>query len=169
MYDSAYRNQASVAGDIKRLASRLLMGGAYLIIGWLLYLRFRDPVYQYVLPAPYWLKGEVSTALGPLPYVAPSFLHTAAFSIVTAAWFRDSRRVWLASCAFWLAVNAVLELLQLLHDPNPSRLANPRLSWAMRYVTQGVFDPLDLAAAAFGAFVAYQSLKWTARIGHGNW
>ncbi len=111
---------------------------------------YRDPAYQYVLPAPSWLKGEASTALEPLAYIAPSFLHTAAFSIVTAAWLHDSPRVWRVSCAFWFTVNAVFELLQGRHGSDPSTSANPWLSWAMRYVTHGAFDPLDLVAAALG-------------------
>ena len=60
-------------------------------------------------------------------------------------------------CTLWVVINALFELGQALpaqlvqHLPVPLKLR--------AYFTHGVFDPLDLAACAIGAWVAWIVLR----------
>jgi hypothetical protein len=88
-----------------------------------------------------WLPPALS---GPLP----TFLHTLAFTLITAAFLAPTRRAGLAACAAWAAVNIAFEASQ--HT-------------AFRDFTgfgmQGRFDPLDLLAALLGAAAAYPFIR----------
>ena len=78
----------------------------------------------------------------------PSFLHTMAFALITAALLKPTRRAGLAACAVWAAINLAFEFSQ--------HAAFRELTGFGMY---GTFDPLDLMAALLGAAAAYLLLR----------
>lgn len=86
----------------------------------------------------------------------PSFCHTCALALATAA--LTGRAAW--ACTGWCACNVALEAAQW---------AGAQAWWPAAvpaWLTRGHFDPLDLAAVALGAGVAYwvaQSIRQHAR------
>lgn len=91
---------------------------------------------------------------GPLP----TFLHTMAFSLMTAALMAPTLRARLAACGVWVAVNWLFETAQ-----------HPALLEITGIGMPGAFDLLDMLAAPAGAAAALllmQTLapaqwKWT--------
>ena len=83
---------------------------------------------------------------GPLP----TFLHTVAFGLMTAAFLRPGPKGWLAASAGWVVVNMVFELAQ-----------HPEFAVHTGLGLPGFFDPLDLLAAMLGGVAAFL-LLWTA-------
>lgn len=81
---------------------------------------------------------------GPLP----TFLHTIAFALMTAAFLKPGPRGWLAAGIGWGVVNVVFELAQ-----------HPGFAARTGFAMPGYFDPLDIAAALVGAAAAFLVLK----------
>ena len=96
----------------------------------------------------------------------PTFVHALVMSLLTAAvlGFRGEAARG-ATCAAWCAVEIVFEVAQHpavglpLLASLPSGLAETRTFTALAsFVRGGTFDPLDIAAAAFGSLTAYAIL-----------
>jgi hypothetical protein len=91
----------------------------------------------------------------------PSFLHTFAFSLLTAAAL-PRRATWhFTSCLAWFAINAAFEIGQhpqvapALTDALHTLFGSSAIgSWLQSYFVSGSFGFDDLAAAASGALVA---------------
>lgn len=90
---------------------------------------------------------------GLLVGIAPAFLHSLAFAL--AGWLLFERRIAvLAWCVFLATIGIGFELAQ--HVILPVWLPNTLRA----YSAHGVFDPLDVAATAFGLFVGYALIGW---------
>lgn len=96
----------------------------------------------------------------------PTFAHTVAFALFTSALALRGPRRAAAACALWFVIEVLLEAGQA--DPVARTVAEllpgsvthlPLLDHTAAYFLHGTFDPLDLAAAAMGAVMAYLILR----------
>ncbi len=133
-----------------------------LALGILVYALDRSPESVYFLPAAWSLAGDGDRWFGSLGGQLPEFAHVYAFSLLTALILGHSRKgAWL-SCAAWWTLDSLVELGQ--HAAISPHIAAAVPAWFVGipflentgpYFAHGTFDPLDLAAIAVGAFVAY--------------
>ena len=82
---------------------------------------------------------------GPLP----TFLHTVAFALMTAALLGPGLNRAIIACAAWVAVDVLFEVAQ---HPSFPRIFGAGMG--------GYFDPMDLAAAALGGAAAFCVLRF---------
>lgn len=139
------QRSAPVEGSMRPGATLWLVGGAALALGLLVYWTER--------PAPHWL--------GSLGGWLPSFVHTLAFSLFTAALLAPRRGSELGACAFWFAVNLLFEAGQhpQVREPLAETLrralgTGPAARPLENYFLRGTFDAGDVAAAALCAVAA---------------
>lgn len=100
------------------------------------------PAWSGLWPAARLLPAEITLSL-------PSFSHTCALALATAALSGRATR----ACAGWCAANAALEAAQW---------AGAQAWWPAAlpaWLTRGHFDPLDLAAVLLGAVVAWGAVQ----------
>jgi hypothetical protein len=122
--------------------------------------------YAYARSAPAWfvpaeLHVPLVTAPGVVAGSLPAFLHTAAFSLLTASALGASRARVVGACAAWAAINVAFEAGQHAavgawlgpHLP-PWLDGVPLLERVRGYWLAGTFDPYDVAAAVAGSFAA---------------
>ena len=103
------------------------------------------------------LSGVSSGALsfGPLGGSLPSLTHALSFTLLSAVALGATRRAAFVSAALWLSTEVAFEVGQ--HPVVAARLDALGLgSDLFRY---GTFDPLDLAACAFGVAAAVLMLS----------
>ena len=103
---------------------------------------------------------------GTLGQWLPSFLHTLAFSLLTAAVPADRARPAYGACVAWWAVNVAFEAAQhpQLSAPLAAQLRDTFGPWwparrLANYFLAGTFDAGDIVAATLGACVA-AALLW---------
>jgi len=139
-----------------------------LSLGTLVYLTIRAPGEGFLIPygASTPLLSTGSPWLGALAGAFPTFAHTLAFALLTAALVLPGPRGAAVACGLWLGLEALLEAGQAA--PVAARIVGlippwfarvPVLDHAGAYFTRGTFDPLDLAAAVLGAAAAYLILR----------
>jgi hypothetical protein len=141
-----------------------------LAVGAAVYLLDRPAGSAMLLP-PAWQRGPAGA--GVLPAVfgefgrwLPSLVHAFAFSILTALLWPWPRHRAAAACATWAAIDTLAEIGQhpLVAAPLAGWLhaafdgAEPAAAVA-RYLSQGSFDPADIAAGLAGAAAAYGLLR----------
>ena len=124
-----------------RPAGLFALGLGVLVLGVAVYVLDRPVGSVGFLPA---RLGHGSGLLGPFAGPLPTFLHTLAFSLMTAALIAPSLRARLAACGVWAAVNGLFEAAQYPAFRDITGIGMP-----------GAFDPLDLLAAAIGAVAAF--------------
>lgn len=129
-------------------AGLFALGLGALVLGVLVYALDRPAGSVAFLPAG---MAYDSGFLGPLAGPLPTFLHTVAFSLTTAALLAPTRCARLASCGVWVAVNWLFEAAQHPAFRDITGIGMP-----------GAFDPLDLLAALLGAAVAFLFMQGAA-------
>jgi hypothetical protein len=149
----------------RRQVMLLAIGGLSLASGSAFYAIVRPPpVARSVLPDAF-LPALASLAAGPVSGAAPTFAHTLAFCLLTAAVLGPSARYGIVVCAAWPALEIGFELAQ--HDAVASwLLAHMPASLqpiTIAYVT-GTFDPADMLAAVLGGAAALCVLTASQRI-----
>lgn len=115
----------------------------------------------YFMPA--WLARDGGPAVfGALGAHLPTFVHSFAFVLITAAALRPWPRLLPAICATWFVIECAFELGQWA--PLGARIASlvpawfdglPVLEAIPAYFAQGTFDPLDILSIGFGVIGAY--------------
>jgi len=99
---------------------------------------------------------------GPLGDHLPTFVHTLAFILITAAILRPWPRQLPTICATWFVIECLFELGQIA--PFDSQLAAAVPAWfdgipvleiTTDYFIRGTYDPLDILAIGLGAVIAY--------------
>jgi hypothetical protein len=173
--DAVYRvrraNEVAAVRRVQLVAPAVLVaiGSLGLAVGLLVYMTDRDAAQAMLFPTIAALDtGAVFGVLGPW---LPSFVHTFAFSLFTAAalpW----RCAWrYGACAAWCAVNVAFEMAQ--HPQVSARLAEALeggfgLTSLTRplanFFLRGTFDGADIAAALVGALAAAAVLRMMNRI-----
>ncbi len=150
---------------------RLTIGLASLGLGVLVYLLDRPAERTYLIPDVLGHSMQGSAGLfGPLGQQLPTFLHTFAFCLLTAALLRVGWRGALGICTAWLSVDALFELGQrgdlaawiARHVPGWFQHV-PVLDNTASYFLRGRFDPLDLASIVLGAALALPVILATRR------
>lgn len=91
------------------------------------------------------LFGSDSAVLGALP----EFVHVFSFSLLTFLILDRSYPLW--STLFWVAINLIAELAQLLPKASVENL--PQI--LQRYIVNGTFSIADIAAILWGGILAY--------------
>ena len=142
-----------------RSASVAGIGCVAFAVGLLVYLTDRDASKAAFIPTVTWLAG--SNVFGALGGWLPSFVHTFAFSLFTAAVLPQRSVPRYGACVAWFAVNVAFEVGQ--HPLVSVRLAEvlegglggmPLTRPLVNYFVRGTFDVGDLAAALVGAVTA---------------
>jgi hypothetical protein len=138
----------------------LLVGTMVLLLGVLVYVLDR-PADAAPFFGPISVDHVFPGAFGPIGQSLPTFAHTFSFSVLTAVWFGGQRRICIAPCLAWFAIDTVLEVGQ--YPAVAERLVHfipgwfdrlPILSQANGYFLAGIFDPWDLFSIAAGAISA---------------
>lgn len=152
---------------------RLFTGLAALALGGLLYLLDRPADRTYFIPRlladAVQPSGELGL-FGALGQQLPTFLHTFALCLLTAALLRVGWRGALGICGAWLATDALFEIGQqpnlaewlVRHLPDWFRFI-PVLDNTAAYFLQGRFDPADLLSIVAGAVLALPVILATGR------
>ena len=142
-----------------RSASLAAIGSVAFAIGLFVYLADRDPSKAALIPTVALLTG--SNVFGMLGGWLPSFVHTFAFSLFTAAALPIRSVPRYGTCVAWFAVNTAFEVGQ--HPQVSARLAEalqgglgalPFSRSLSNYFVHGTFDPGDIVAALLGALTA---------------
>ncbi len=147
-----------------RPAALAAIGCAVFALGLLVYLMDRDASKAALMPSVAWLAG--SNAFGALGGWLPSFVHTFAFSLFTAAVLPERSVPRYGACVAWCAVNVAFEVGQ--HPLVSVRLAEvlqgglggvPFTLPLAGYFAHGTFGPGDIVAALLGALAAGAVLR----------
>lgn len=156
--------------EVIRNPRQALLGFLAITLGMLIYIAFR-PSWQTV-----WITRIISLDWGRFPLSTeignnlPSFLHVVGFSLLTGGIIVQKRWAYMITCAFWLWLNLLFELLQSdaaytwlnAMSTNHDKL-NPVLHWLKNYSFHAVFDPKDVVALVMGAISAYIVLVKTSK------
>ena len=160
-----HRATPSCVNDWDRSASLAAVGSVAFAVGLLVYLADRDPSKAALIPTVAALTG--SHVFGLLGGWLPSFVHTFAFSLFTAAALPERAAPRYGACVVWFAVNVAFEIGQ--HPQISVRLAEalhgglgvlPFSRSLANYFVHGTFDPGDIVAALLGALAAGCVLLW---------
>lgn len=141
----------------REVSRSFALGMLALAVGVLVYAVARPPTEFGVLPHGARIYSytpvTVVTLLGPVP----TFLHTFAFSTMTAALIGGARWRLFAVCVSWALVEILIECGQAdaLQSWLPQQLLSRiPLSYFMAYWSAGTFDIADVFAALLGAGLA---------------
>lgn len=148
------------AGQRRPEVGMLLLATLLLAVGVLVYVLDRGGT-VYFLSA--WTAALAeSHVFGPLGNHLPTFLHTLAFILITAAVLRPWPRLLPAICAAWFVIECLFEIGQ--SAPFDARLAAAVPAWFEKipvleittdYFIRGTYDPLDILSIGLGAVIAY--------------
>lgn len=142
----------------------LLAAGA-LGIGVAVYLLDRGGNVYFVTRGFAWTSDQ-QAVFGRFAGSLPSFAHTFAFALLTAAAVQLSRQGTVMACASWALINGLFEIAQ--RDATAkllSRVIGDRLEgvWLLdqsaKFFAQGTFDVVDLFAIGVGSVVAYLVIR----------
>lgn len=141
----------------------LIAGILMLVFGALIYMTERSPADIYftrLLRIDKELFGPGFKLSGSLGNALPAFFHVLGLSLITAAFTSGSRKQCLLICLGWFMINAVMETGQKYKDIAIQLTPDffdrlPFLEATRTYFLNGAFDPVDIAAAGRGAFLAF--------------
>ena len=142
----------------------LLLAAILLATGILVYAFDRGGT-VYFLSA--WTSAPPPTVFsGPLGNHLPTFLHTLAFILITAAILRPWPRLLLPICATWFGIECLFELGQMApYDGHIAAILPlwfegvPVLQNTSGYFIRGTYDALDVVSIALGAIIAYPLVR----------
>lgn len=159
---------ASTAGGKpwRQPAILALIASLSLALGITVYLTDREASHAMLIPSIPGLAG--GNAFGSLGQWLPSFVHSLAFSLLTAAVLAPRSTPRYGACVAWAAINVAFEIGQhpLVSAHLAEALRGPLNGWPLveplaRYFVRGTFDWGDIVAALLGAFVAGALLHFT--------
>ena len=150
---SVTAHQSKLRSDARTFA----LGLACLAAGVLIYTVARPLTVLGFPPVAPSVRAALPDAIVALLASAPTFVHTFAFSMMTAAIMGGGQRRLLLVCGVWAAVEIVFELAQspvlgtwLLQSP----VAAIPIPYLREYLGSGTFDVADILAALGGAALA---------------
>lgn len=137
-----------------------------LVVGLLHYVVFRNPEALYInkylhfndfLPKlSYIVPRESNLITGAMP----TAIHVFSFSILTAMSLPFTKGNIISACILWLVVNTGFEAIQIINScPSIIQADNLLSNLLCAYITNGIFDWLDIASAILGAISAYILLQ----------
>jgi hypothetical protein len=112
---------------------------------------------------PDWAAGRTAPPIfGLLGDYLPTFIHTLAFILITAAVLWPWPRLLPGICAAWVFIESLFEVGQLATQDSHIAAAVPAwfdgvpvLEVTADYFIRGTYDPLDLVSIGIGAVIAY--------------
>ena len=161
--NSTNRTTSTRTEDWRRTAVLAAIGALVFALGVIVYLTDRNTSHSTLIPSVVWLAGY--NLFGMLGGWLPSFVHTFAFSLFTAAALPERSVPRYGACLAWFAVNAAFEVGQ--HPQISVRLAealqdglggSPFSQPLASYFVYGTFDYGDIVAALLGALAAAAAL-----------
>ena len=154
----------------------LLLGLLSLLCGFLFYFLFRGHPIQ-LLPEGFTglseIRGPFGDALPHLSGSLPHFLHTLAFSLITAAIFFPKKSRHLFACTLWVFINVAFEISQSLakpffHPADWGERSNILSKQVQVFFLDGTFDVNDISATLLGGIVAFLILSFLKPKGGGH-
>jgi len=143
------------------LWTQAALGALALAVGVLVYVLDR-PAGQVPFLSALNLADATPVIFGVVGGSLPTFAHTFAFSLLTAAWLGGGKRAGLWACLTWFGIDSAFEIGQ---QPEVAvRLVElvpgwfeylPFLAQADSYFLSGTFDTWDLASIVLGAAAAF--------------
>jgi hypothetical protein len=150
--------------------THLFIGLLVLCMGAMVYMTLRSPDHVYftkyfgIHQVLFEVRSPILKFIG---YRLPAFAHVFAFILITASFFKYSRKAYLVICAGWFLIDFIFELGQkyktfaLSLEFDFFKKIDFLEGWR-NYFLLGTFDILDIAAYALGAAMAYWVLTATA-------
>ncbi len=143
------------------------LASAFLAVGGFCYFLGRVPGSAWLLPEIPHLESVQGSLLGWFPGWLPTYTHTSAFVLLSAAAWPGTRTRYLAYAIAWVAINLAFEFLQspevlagaIRHIPWITGSSPP--SAAVGLLSGGSFDPNDIAAAIAGGLTGFLILSTT--------
>ena len=150
--------------DIRTKPERIQISAAALILaaGILVYIFDRPGTSVYFVPDSWTAAEQTPLYFGQVGQYLPTFAHTFAFILITAAILGARRIGAIGVCIGWLVVDSLLEILQ--QDRIAIEAVKLIPSWFYdwpvldalgTYLLAGRFDPLDLASIFAATVAAY--------------
>jgi hypothetical protein len=137
------------AGAVHSRGAKLFLAGlTVLAFGALVYALDRPADSVLFLPAVLSLHDGQAWIPPPLGGALPTFLHTLAFALMTAALLGPGPRCAVQAAAGWAVINILFESAQ-----------HPLFVKALGVGMAGTFDPIDVLAASAGAATAFLSAR----------
>ncbi|MDH3418674.1 MAG: hypothetical protein OEQ25_07590 [Gammaproteobacteria bacterium] len=143
------------------LWTQAALGALALAVGVLVYVLDR-PAEQLPLLSAFNFADVTPVVFGVVGGSLPTFAHTFAFSLLTAAWLCGGKRAGLWACLTWFGIDSAFEIGQQpqiavhLVEIVPGWFEYlPFLPQADSYFLSGTFDAWDLISIALGAVAAY--------------
>jgi len=141
----------------------LTLGLFALFLGGLVYAILRPSGQVYFMrylgidPLSLEIQSNIAISIG---YRLPAFLHVFSFCLITAAFFKSSKKIYLIICAGWLVVDTIFELGQKYKDFSSQMVPEfftkiPFLEGTYNYFNLGTFDYFDLIAYLLGGLIAF--------------
>jgi hypothetical protein len=152
---------------------QILIGGAVLALGSLVYLVDRPPdqtYFVYTSGISINLYKSLPNLFGLIGNPLPAFAHVFSFILITAGLMSCGKKGCLIICLSWLSIDCVFELGQKFDAWStkivPDWFAGiPVLENSESYFRLGTFDFLDIAAIIISAVTAYFVLLCTMKRG----
>ena len=148
---------------------QILIGGAGLIIGALVYLVDRPPdltyfVYRSGIDISFY--NILPNLFGSIGHSLPTFIHVFSLILITAGLISCQKRGYLIICISWFVIDCGFELGQKFKLFSIKMIPDwfvgiPFFENTNNYFLTGTFDYFDLAAIAMGTVLAYFTLSYT--------
>ena len=149
-------------------ATLLVLAALLLVVGVIVYAVDRGG-------AAYFLTGSMAShgeaeLFGPIGNHLPTFVHSLAMILITAAVFRPWANLLPAIVIGWVAVECLFEVGQI--SPLDAHVAAALPAWfgdvpvleaSADYFINGTYDPLDVFSIGLGAVTAYWIVRMTER------
>ena len=150
---------------------QFFIGLSALCLGALVYLTLRSPDQIYftkffnIHETLYEIQSPILKTVG---RSLPAFLHVFSFSLITASFFRYSKKTYAAICTGWFLVNCAFELGQKYKAQATKLVFDffdkiPFLESTRNFFLRGTFDWLDLMAFVLGTAAAFLILIATSK------
>ena len=151
--------------------TQIIIGGAALFIGSLIYLIDRPPDHTYFIYCcgiNISLYNVLPNLFGLIGNNLPAFIHVFSFIMITAGIISCEKKGSLIICLAWFFIDLTFELGQKYTSLSLKLIPDwftgiPFLENTENYFLRGTFDYIDLVAIAFGTAIAYFVLIITSK------
>ena len=162
------RSVGSTLVDIKINTKQISIGVIGLVLGCLVYILARPPVYGYYDFIYHIISPSHSSMffLGTAKDYLPTFFHAFGFCFLTAGFLFHRTRYYIFVCLSWLFIGCLFEILQYhgvaIASIIPKTFEDAFFVGNMsNYFRYGVYDPHDLLSIIFGVIFAFTLLLLT--------
>ena len=149
----------------RKLEGKIALAILSLIIGGLIYLFFRPPIYPIIEKLQKIIGLGHLNSFGILTGSIPTLCHTFSFIILTSIFLSDTQICITLNSVFWICIESILEIMQNLTYQNHQQIiisANFILfnDNFRGYFLLGTYDNYDLLSIIAGGILAYCLLTY---------